>query len=150
MAELNLYIKDLETGSVFKYGEDCHDSLQVWDGELRYSNLQNGDGSPYGYCFCNEDGSTNWLGEGAEYDEKYVHIGRVQEPAEYDVLLRRYKHAIKVLQAIAQHSGRDKHGCWDEWSEARAFTDCKNAAYKCLQYLDEPTVMCNNQPPDGA
>ena len=61
-----------------------------------------------------------------------------------DVLFRRYNHAIKTLQAIAQRSGRDKSGCWNEWTEARAFRDCKTAAFKCLKYLDEPTSPCDS------
>ena len=97
MAELKLYIKDLESGRVFQYGEDRHDSLQVWNGSLEYRNLQNGDGSPTGYCFCNEDGSTNWLGEGEEYDEKYVHIGIVPESGWISVKDRLPEEGEKVL-----------------------------------------------------
>ena len=75
MNGLTLYIKDLTDGKVRKYGEDPHDSLKVDDGILQYENLQNGDGSPFGYCFCNADGSTDWLE--ADGTEKYMHIGKI-------------------------------------------------------------------------
>lgn len=56
-----MWIKDLQTGRVFEYGLDSHDSLRVSeDGRtLSYENLQNGDGSRYGdYRFVNENGQT--------------------------------------------------------------------------------------------
>lgn len=57
-----MYIKDMETGEVRKYGLDCHDSLMISnDGRtLSYYNLQNGDGSAYGeYRFVvDEEGHT--------------------------------------------------------------------------------------------
>lgn len=56
-----MFIKDLETGEIHKYGENCHDSLVLSeDGRmLTYYNLQNGGGSVGGgYIFCNEDGKT--------------------------------------------------------------------------------------------
>ena len=42
-----MFIKDLETGRVFKYGTDRHDSPRIsGDGHyLEYRNLQNGEGS---------------------------------------------------------------------------------------------------------
>ena len=75
MSDLKLWIKDLTDGTVRQYGTNGHDSLQVRDGVLEYYNLQNGDGTPSGYAFCNEDGTTHWLTDGPEHDEKYVHIG---------------------------------------------------------------------------
>ena len=53
-----MYIKDLETGRVHKYGSDRHDSLRISpDGKyIVYENLQNGDGSRGGYRFCDEKG----------------------------------------------------------------------------------------------
>lgn len=56
---------------------------------------------------------------------------------------KKYKHAILVLQAIAQRSGGYKGGGWDEWSEAAAFGDCTRAAHRALEYLGEPTTMPN-------
>lgn len=76
MSELTLWIKDLTDGTVRRYGEDKHDALLVWNGVLEYENLQRCDGSPTGYCFCNEDGSIDWI---CEDEEKYVHIGRLRE-----------------------------------------------------------------------
>lgn len=73
-----LYIKDLTDGTVRKYGTDCHDALLICDGVLQYENFQNGDGSPTGYCFCHEDGETNWIPEGAVDEERYVHIGIIE------------------------------------------------------------------------
>lgn len=71
-------------------------------------------------------------------------IDSMSDERRYGELLRRYNHAIKVLQAIAQRNGRDRYGCLDEWAEARAFRDCQRAAYKCLRYLGEPTKMCKD------
>lgn len=54
-----MYIKDLETGKIRRYGTNPHDSLVISnDGRtLAYYNLQNGDGSRYGgYVFCDEEG----------------------------------------------------------------------------------------------
>lgn len=56
-----MYIKDLETGKVRRYGTNPHDSLVISeDGRtLSYYNLQNGDGSRSGgYVFCDEEGKT--------------------------------------------------------------------------------------------
>ena len=57
-----MYIKDLVTGEVHEYGQNCHDSLRIsQDGTyLTYANLQNGDGSLYGeYRFViDEEGHT--------------------------------------------------------------------------------------------
>ena len=55
-----MYIKDLTTGQVRKYGADRHDSLVISkDGKsLHYENLHNGDGSEIGnYRFCDENGN---------------------------------------------------------------------------------------------
>lgn len=54
-----MFIKDLLTGKVRRYGTDPHDSLVISeDGRtLSYYNLQNGDGSSYGsYVFCDDEG----------------------------------------------------------------------------------------------
>ena len=53
-----MYIKDLQTGVVRKYGTSQHDALRISDDgkELIYENLQNGDGSHGDYRFCDEDG----------------------------------------------------------------------------------------------
>ena len=54
-----MYIKDLQTGKIRKYGTSVHDSLVISpDGRtLSYCNLQNGDGSKFGdYRFCDEEG----------------------------------------------------------------------------------------------
>jgi len=79
--KLNLYIKDRTDGSVRRYGEDRHDALYVRNGVLEYENLQNGDGSPSGYCFCNEDGTEDRFCQTedrfCQEGEKYVHIGRI-------------------------------------------------------------------------
>lgn len=54
-----MLIKDLQSGTIRKYGSDCHDSLAIsQDGRtLSYYNLQCGDGSQYGdFRFVMEDG----------------------------------------------------------------------------------------------
>ena len=50
----------------------------------------------------------------------------------------KYHHAIIVLQAIAQRIG------YDEWSQAEAFCDCREAAIRCLLKLGEPTKLYNH------
>lgn len=54
----SMWIKDLEDGTVRKYGTNCHDSLRISnDGRsLTYYNLQNGDGSMCGaYRFVTDE-----------------------------------------------------------------------------------------------
>lgn len=58
---------------------------------------------------------------------------------------KKYKHAILVLQAIAQRDGCYKNGSCDEWSEADAYLDCQKAAERALEYLGEPTTMPNKK-----
>ena len=54
-----MWIKDLQTGEIRKYGTNHHDALMISDDgrTLSYENLQNGDGSRYGdYRFVVDDG----------------------------------------------------------------------------------------------
>ena len=54
-----MWIKDIQTGQVRRYGSNHHDALMISeDGRmLSYENLQNGDGSRYGdYRFVTENG----------------------------------------------------------------------------------------------
>lgn len=56
-----MFIKDLQSGIVRKYGTNPHDSLRISpDGRtISYENLQNGDGSRWGaYRFTDEEGRT--------------------------------------------------------------------------------------------
>ncbi len=92
MSELKLYIKDRYDGSVRRYGESQHDSLRVVNGVLTYENLQNGDGSPYGYCFCNEDGSEDWIDNFPA--EEYLHIGKTAVDAVVVVRCKDCKHSL--------------------------------------------------------
>jgi hypothetical protein len=50
---INLWVRDKRDGRVHQVGTDVHDSIVFLDGELRYYNLQNGDGTgngdEYGY-----------------------------------------------------------------------------------------------------
>ena len=55
-------------------------------------------------------------------------------------LEEKYHHAIIVLQAISQRSGRNKWG-YNEWTESEAFRDCKEAARRCLLKLGESTKL---------
>lgn len=75
---IRLWVKDKYSGSVHEVGTDVHDSLIVWDGTLVYENLQNGNGTPDGYLFCNEKGETD-LFPYKEIDiENYIFIGRIE------------------------------------------------------------------------
>lgn len=49
----------------------------------------------------------------------------------------KYRHAVLVLQAIANRKGAGKNGCWNEWTEAEAYRDCRTAAIRALEYLGE-------------
>lgn len=83
-----MLIKDLQTGTVRKYGSDHHDSLMIsQDGmSLSYYNLQCGEGSKYGdYRFVMEDGKVPAESEtfDAMYAECYFNIGGFdKEPSE--------------------------------------------------------------------
>lgn len=79
-----MYIKDLQTGHVRKYGSDRHDSLRISDDGrvLSYYNLQNGDGSQWGdYRFCDDEGHTPEEDETlAKYGaDAYFNIGGWEE-----------------------------------------------------------------------
>ena len=67
-----MFLRDLHTGEIRKYGENHHDSLIIAnDGRtLYYGHLQNGDTSLTGYRFCiDENGKT------PEEDEVLMHHG---------------------------------------------------------------------------
>lgn len=55
---------------------------------------------------------------------------------ELETLKKKYDHAVKVLSAIADRKG-DKDGYLNEWTEAKAFRDCKESARRGLEYLGE-------------
>lgn len=84
-----MLIKDLENGTVRKYGTNCHDSLAIsQDGRtLSYYNLQCGEGSEYGcYRFVMEDGevpSESYTPD-AVNGCAYFNIGGWKEPIEVD------------------------------------------------------------------
>lgn len=40
----DLYVIDMESGKIHRVGDNPHDSLSVINGEVRYFNMQNGDG----------------------------------------------------------------------------------------------------------
>ena len=68
-----MYIKDMTTGKVHKYGDDQHDSLIISnDGRtLSYYNLHNGDGSRHGeYRFCDDCGNV----PSEEWHDDYFNI----------------------------------------------------------------------------
>lgn len=86
----NIWIKDLATKKIHKYGSDCHDSLTLSDNgtSLHYYNLQNGDGSRFGdyknpfsggYVFSDEKGRVpEEICDPNEYENSlYGGIGRV-------------------------------------------------------------------------
>lgn len=56
-------------------------------------------------------------------------------------LEKKYKHAILVLQAIAQRDGSSKEFGFNEWTKAEAFCDCREAARRCLLKLGEKTHL---------
>ena len=61
---------------------------------------------------------------------------------------QKYNKAILVLQAIAQHRGSHGRGSneyFDEWTQARAFKSCREAALRCLKSLGEPVTMTNKR-----
>ena len=58
-------------------------------------------------------------------------------------LEQKYHHAIIVLQAISQRTASSKNFGFNEWTEAEAFRDCREAARRCLLKLGEPTKLNN-------
>lgn len=56
-------------------------------------------------------------------------------------LEQKYKYAILALKAIAQHKGGDEERGFTEWTQAEAFCDCRQAAYRCLLKLGEETHL---------
>lgn len=55
---------------------------------------------------------------------------------EIEGLKKKYDHSIKVLSAIADRKAIED-GYVNEWTEAKAFRDCRTAARRCLEYLGE-------------
>ena len=51
MMLMNIWVRDKSDGHIHQVGTDVHDSLGLMDGKVEYYNLQNGDGTPYGYEF---------------------------------------------------------------------------------------------------
>ena len=48
MSLIDLYVRDKHSGLIHRVGDDSHDMLVIKDGQLRYRNLQNGDGCTLG------------------------------------------------------------------------------------------------------
>lgn len=68
-----MWIKDMLTGTIRKYGTNPHDSLRISDDGhyLVYQNLQNGEGSEYGdYRFVTDEN-----GNVPKDDEVYLKYG---------------------------------------------------------------------------
>ncbi len=55
----------------------------------------------------------------------------------------KYRLAIIALQAISQRSGESKKFGFNEWTEACAFSDCREAARRCLKKLGEDLYLSN-------
>lgn len=54
----------------------------------------------------------------------------------------KYRRAVLALQAIATREGYTHKTPWqDEWTEAAAFSDCKETAIRCLKLLGENTSL---------
>ena len=51
MSLIDLYIKDTDINEVHRIGDNPHDMLTIKDGELHYTNLQNGGGCTLGEPF---------------------------------------------------------------------------------------------------
>jgi len=108
MSELRLYIKDRYDGTVRRYGKSQHDSLRVVKGVLTYENLQNGGCSPYSYCFCNEDGSEDWLDNFPA--EEYLHIGEIAVDAVEVVRCRECRfHDECVIESALRAKGKEPY-----------------------------------------
>ena len=82
---------------------------------------------------------------GAKIERKYNAATEYENTGDTPEEVKKYRHAVLVLQAIAQRSGGYKNGGYDEWSEASAFRDCNYAAVRCLEYIGEPTTMPNRK-----
>lgn len=95
-----LYIKDNETGAIFEYGRDFHDSLRISeDGRyLTYYNLQCGEGSLFGtYSFVMEDGKIPAESETVEalHADCYFDIGGgIVGPKEKIRIIQEYRQLL--------------------------------------------------------
>lgn len=97
-----MLIKDLQGGSIHKYGSSSHDSLAIsQDGRtLSYYNLQCGDGSAYGdYRFVMDDGEIPAASKtpDALHCECYFNIGGFKGEA----CEKGYLDALKDFRALA-------------------------------------------------
>lgn len=96
-----MYIKDLQSGEIRKYGTNCHDSLRITDDGrmLSYENLQNVDGSRYGdYRFVTDENGKipgedlDLIAHGAD---AYFNIGGFKKNIEW--LIEQYQDEIRKL-----------------------------------------------------
>lgn len=100
---VRLWLKDKTDGRVFEYGYDRHDSLCVLDGHLEYENLQNGDGTPYGYEWVMSDGSDPWEFNHGE-DGTLNFGGNGMTANEYQNLARRTQNRELTNEEIKMHA----------------------------------------------
>ena len=108
-----MHIKDLETGRVFEYGTDRHDSIKISrDGcHLEYRNLQNGEGSGEYGCYrfvvdedgCIPDEDEDLVKHGAD---AYFDIALAGLVKEKDVVTKRQiRHALEWI--LHMNDGKD-------------------------------------------
>ena len=50
------------------------------------------------------------------------------------------QHLKDALERIAQHTGSDPDGTYDEWTEAGAFSECQEIARQALETVSSKTA----------
>ncbi len=103
---VRLFIRDKSSGIVREYGTNSHDSLIVNSaGSIDYYNLQCGDGSPNGFDFVTENGTSpdDFLGA-VDIGGESCNINKLTaENAELRKLLRLAYNDIKMLFEAADY-----------------------------------------------
>lgn len=105
-----MWIKDLQGGSIRKYGSDCHDALRISDDgrTLSYENMQNGDGSLYGDYRFVVDENGNVPRDDFELQkygaDAYANMGGFENSFEeqLSMIARHYGYKVQARQAIEE------------------------------------------------
>lgn len=101
-----MFIKDIETGKIKKYGADVHDALRISeDGKsLIYEHLQNGDGSMGGYRFTDDQGRVPEEREEVQKHGAPVYADIAGDMHETEL----YKHYTELLDNYLKQTERIK------------------------------------------
>ncbi len=86
--QINIWVREKDTGKIHQVGTDPHDDLIYLNGRVEYYNLQCGDGTPYGYEFVEAPDSE-------EYIEVTPEQLRINREMVHDELLKMIEESIE-------------------------------------------------------